>query len=285
MKVGKNGRDFQTLRLILSLSFILAAFGSQKGLSKPKVAVRSQGPLSASPARALSKSKSPKSDPLFGDFGNDGTDRAVLRPSAHSAHTIEDAWREFQLSFGQDLVAEWTPDGHLVSVKGASGVGMISPDFDPKDPRSAIERANEVLKASAPLLEIDPEWPLGNAAARSGELSAQVFFQQTYNEVPLAPVGNVKIDLGRRGELLALYSNYAPHVQIINQLRMDSSEARSHVQETGQIEGGGKVIWVTGTVGGVAQGRHAYQFSVRGHYIVVDGETGATLVHRDMRDY
>lgn len=199
-------------------------------------------------------------------------------------------WKAFQKRFGRSLKPEFSRTGHLVSIKGDWGQGNpAGSDFKPDDPKKAIYRAREILSAASDLIGIQSTWPLENALARGSQISAQVFFSQMHEGTLIAPVGNVKIDLGTRGELLGLYSDYAPSVMISNQVRLDPDEAQQKVIAAFQnsentaltVEGGSKVIWVSGE-----KGRYAYQFIAQGHYqVVVDAESGQVIHTKDIRQH
>jgi len=152
----------------------------------------------------------------------------------HDRHfSTQHYWQQFLQEYGPGLVAEFSSDGHFVSAHNKPGDGApAGSDFSPEDPEKAIARARQILTSAHDLLELRKEWPLENAAARSGSISAQVYFNETHDGVQLAPVGGVKVDLGSRGELLGLYSEYASHVDITNQVTLDPEEARQKVSES-----------------------------------------------------
>src|SRR5205823_3564645 len=121
---------------------------------------------------------------------------------------------------------------------------------------------------------------------RGSSVSAQVYFSQTHEGLLIIPGGEVKVDLGPQGELLGLYSSYAMNVVIVNEIRLDSEQAKAKVisffqdpkLESLYIDGGARMIWVQGH-----EGRYVYQFSVRGQEIIVDAQTGKILSSRNRR--
>lgn len=198
-------------------------------------------------------------------------------------------WREFAEKFGTQLKPEFSKEGNLVSIRGAPGSGTpASAEFHPENPQMAIARAREILAAGRELLGVREDWPLESAAAKNSNVSAQVFFSETYHGVPVAPVGSLKIDLGSQGELVALHSDYASQVEVKNEVLMDSDQARDKAvawmqkQKTGslRVDGGGKVVWVKGS-----DGHFAYQFMISGRQVVVDAQTGGILLTRDRRQF
>jgi len=215
-------------------------------------------------------------------------------PGKGSVLTVEPTdqqklWRDFQDRFGRNLRPEFSRVGNLVSVLGKAGEGEFAPgDFQPDHPQEAIARAREILLGAQGLMGVRASWPLENALARGSPLSAQVFLNQTYEGLMVVPVGIVKVDLGPKGELLGLFSDYVRDVKIENHIQMDSDEAQSRVypafqspnQTSLHVDGGGKVIWVEG-----GSGRYAYQFLVRGRRVVVDAQTGKILDTKDIRQY
>jgi hypothetical protein len=201
------------------------------------------------------------------------------------------SWDRFTEKFGSDLVPEFSKDGYLVAVRGRVGEGVVAQSsFDPTNPRMAIARAREILHAVSDLIGFQEEWPLENAAARSGIHSAQVFFAQTYEGVSVGPSGNVKIDLGPKGELIGLDSDYAAEITIANAIILDSEQAKQKVplafqkQENSDlissVDGGGKVLWISGR-----EARFAYQFSVNGQQVIIDAASGNVLFSKNRRHY
>lgn len=208
------------------------------------------------------------------------------KKSIHQDHTkprdLKQLWTEFQKKYGPNLQAEFSESGQLLAVRGEMKKGIGVSDFHLDNPQQAIARAREVLQAAQELLRLRPDFPLENAAARSSSLSVQVYFNEAYQGVMLAPMGNIKVDLGPEGELLALYADYASEVQVVNQAKLNSDQARQKAVEgiagEPQVGGGNQVVWVQGKIG-----RFAYQFAVQGRQVVVDAETGSILFSRDSR--
>lgn len=214
----------------------------------------------------------------------------------------DQAWDQFNKRFGNQLEPAFSATGQLVSIKGSStqkadakkGLSPSLRFFRVDRTENVAARAQEILRAAEGLLEIDPNWPLQIAGVQRGPFSAQAYFQQTYQGLQVFPVGAVKVDLGSKGELLALSSDYAPRIQITNHEKLSLDEARTKAMErvlaeiedatkrrSVRPEAGTKVVWVSQAE--VAQ--IAYRFSIEGREVVVDAETGAILFHRDRRQF
>jgi hypothetical protein len=208
---------------------------------------------------------------------------------SNSSPHRDSEWAQFTEKFGSNLRAEFAENGQLVSVQGQidSGNATVS-GFRPQDPQKAIDRAQDIVAAAQKLLGVKNEWPLGKPVTQGSPISAQVFMTETYRGMRVAPVGSLKVDLGPQGELLALYSNYASEVRVTNEAVLSSAEAQikalsvvNSPQDTAvRVDGGEKVVWVTGN-----EGRIAYQFMVRGREVIVDAQTGKILHSRDKRQF
>jgi len=189
-------------------------------------------------------------------------------------------WKYFNEKFGPHLKAEFSNDGRLVSIRGTLGGGHPADrKFRSENSQMAIERAQEILKEAGNLIGIRADWPLAREVARGNRISAQVFFTEMYQGVPLAPVGSVKVDLGSRGELLALDSDYVPQVDIRNEVLLSPEQAQKKAGVPVQSNAE-EVIWVTGK-----EGYYAFQFLAQGYQVLVDAQTGRVLVKRDIRQF
>jgi len=203
----------------------------------------------------------------------------------------EKEWKEFVKKFGPDLKPVFLKNGQLVSVRGdPAGSNATDPAFRPDDPKKAIARAREILAAAEDLLGLRPDWPLESAATRGSFISAQVFFNETHDGVTVEPVGNIKIDMGSKGELVGLYSDYASRVKITNEVILDSEQAQTKAIATARfqnketsprVDGGSKIIWVVSE----SEGHFAYEFLVNGRKVIIDAQTGDVLFSKDRRHF
>ena len=198
-------------------------------------------------------------------------------------------WKNFSEKFGTKLKPQFSEGGQLVSIRGQLGEGETSPNFNPQDPQKSIARAREIIAAASGLMGLRPDFPLGDANTRGSAITSQVFMSESYEGIPLSPVGNVKIDLGTHGELVALYSDYAPHLTVSNQFQLSTEDAKvsalstikkSDSDSALEVDGGAKLIWVS-----EGSGKSAYEFMVQGRQVIVDAGSGKVLFNRDRRQY
>ncbi len=205
-----------------------------------------------------------------------------LRPNGQSA------WQSFQEKFGSGLQGDFMADGTLVTVRGMPGKTEFAKNsFDLRNPQSVIARAKEIVTAASGLLDVRQSSPLGEPTVQGDQYSAHLMFPQTSEGLPLAPKGAISIDLGSKGELLGLYSDYIRDLQVTNQHRIGQDEAASLAQgsaasqtSSSRPEGGREILWVSGSAG-----KRAYEFFIDGKQIIVDAETGAILAQKDKRRF
>ncbi|MGZ3700111.1 MAG: hypothetical protein ACXVCH_18610 [Bdellovibrionota bacterium] len=198
----------------------------------------------------------------------------------------DEGWNRFKERFGKDLRPEFY-GGKLVSI---SGTGTpAGKEFDPTDPQKVIARGREMIEAAKDLLKIDPAFPPGNPRVHGTEASAQVFFEEEFDGIPVEPHGPIKVDLDSDGGLSALYSDYVPNVHITNNKTLVSGEdAKSSAVAAiamtqfmggpGPI-GGNQVLWVRNG----NEGRRAYEYNVQGWQVIVDAGDGSILSKHDKR--
>ncbi|MEO5971166.1 MAG: hypothetical protein ABIQ95_14655 [Bdellovibrionia bacterium] len=224
-----------------------------------------------------------------------GPSSPVAKPtSLVDQKTSKEKWQVFTERFGPDLEPQFNADGQLVSIRGVPGQGVAATDdFKTQDPQKVISRGQEILSAAHDLLGLTADLPLSNPIPRGGPLTAQLYFRETYRGLTVLPEGNLKIDLGLKGEILGLSSNYIPEIKVVSDVRLTSQDAFSKAlssMDEGKLPSiamthgnssseGNKVVWVTQAT----QGHVAYQFFIRGHEIVIDAGTGEVLSSRDRR--
>jgi hypothetical protein len=206
--------------------------------------------------------------------------------SSEPTSSLLSDWKEFQASFGQDLKATFYR-GKLVAIEGQYGDAKRGPaGFSPRDSKQAIARAHELIQASAKMLKLNASFPLGHPMTRGSLNSAQVFFKETHQGLPLEPNGQVTVNLGPEGQLVALHANYAADVQIKNQRTLNEEEAQKKIPTqmaaSPLSEGGRAIVWTSKTASG-EEGRHAYEFYASGKQVIIDAQTGVVLSQRDSR--
>jgi hypothetical protein len=222
---------------------------------------------------------------------------AAVAP-AHAAHAPDGrAWDEFRARFGTGLARQVSGEGYVTAVRGAPGKGVrAEDDFKPTDEAAALSRAREVLAGAHELLELDPRLPLADTVTRTGPVSAQVYFRETWQGVPIEPSGGVLVDLGPQGELLGIDADYEHGLKVTGARRLGVGEARAAAESAltdaiggqGPLAGGRAVVWVTHArrePGTPATGRPAYVYDAGGREVVVDAETGQVLESRDRRQF
>jgi hypothetical protein len=205
----------------------------------------------------------------------------------------DDPWKVFRESFGSDLQVEWGTNGRATGIRGVPGKGeRAGPDFKSADSRLAIARAREILEAAHDLLGLDEDLPLSSPVARGGDVSAQVYFQESYDGVPLAPVGGVTVDLGAQGEVLNIHSDYVRDVKVVNERKLNPDQTRSAAiaaipDQASSLTtvGGNPVVWVSRTPDGTATGKYAYEYNVQGRQVIVDAANSEILFRRDRRQF
>ena len=209
--------------------------------------------------------------------------RKVPKPS--EAPQPKANWEKFQSEFGDELDGNFSDTGILLSVQGKVNRNNPAPsNFRTDNEQEVRARAKEILDSAKSLLGVENRAPLILSKTRLGPYSAQVFYSETNNGIPIAPMGEVKIDLGPHGELLGLYSSYVSEIPFHTEFQLSPSEARSRAlanrPQAGQAIGGRRIIWVAS-----GEGRAAYEYSIRGHEIVIDAKTGEILSEENSRQY
>jgi len=220
------------------------------------------------------------------------TSHANTKPQA-KAVSRDMLIRKLKERFGDGLQLEFDPDGHLVSIRGSVAGRRAGTSFRPEDPQKAIARAKEVLDLSQELLGLEPDWALGTPISRGNTASAQVYFHQSQEEIAISPEGEIRVDLGSEGQLLSLYSNYVPGVQVSNSRSLTPDQSKAYALEAAsdrgpapkRADGGYPVIWAdrTAATGGTTRGYHAYEYHVHGEKIVIDAATGKVLSRENRR--
>ncbi len=246
----------------------------------------SSAPVAQSAAPAVSSAPSPVASAA----------PVAALPKSPPIISLAPAIEKFRERFGHELVVEQDRAGQrVVRVRGAPGSGKRgSPSFSPEDPQKAIARAKDVLKGMRDLLGVSEELPLATPIAKTGAVSAQVYFKETYQGVELGPSGSVTVDLGAQGEVLNVNSDYVPKLTVGNERKLDAERAKVFAQaaitDAGhgglKAKGGNPVVWVVpGGWGGSQEGLHAYEYNVQGWQVIVDAGSGEVLSRQDQRQH
>ena len=259
----------------------------------PSGQVSRQGIPSASPSLAqapsikpaIPKKRSPSASPSPGSKS----------PVDHERNKEpKEKWQEFTQKFGSDLEPQFNSDGQLISVRGMLGQGVAADtNFRTQDPQKITLRGQEIVSAAQELLGLRAELPLSNPIPQGGPVTAQLYFRETYHGLILLPEGTLKIDLGPKGEILGLDSDYLSKINIISDVRLTSQDAfakalssmdrrKSFPISTTPVmpsAEGNKVVWVTQAT----QGHVAYQFFIQGREVIVDAGTGEVLSSKNRK--
>ena len=252
-----------------------------------------QGIPSASPSLtqapsivpAIPKKRSPSAPPSAG---------STSQVDHEGKKDLKGKWQQFTQKFGPDLEPQYNSDGQLISVRGVLGQGVAADThFRTQDLQKITLRGQEIVSAAQDLLGLRAELPLSNPIPQGGPVTAQLYFRETYHGLILLPEGNLKIDLGPKGEILGLDSDYLSKIDIISDVRLTSKEAfakalssmdrgKSFPIPTNPVmrsSEGNKVVWVTQAT----QGHVAYQFFIHGREVVVDAGTGKVLSSKNRK--
>jgi hypothetical protein len=209
-----------------------------------------------------------------------------------SAKESLDLWEHFKSRFGGSLVAQFSLDHRVVSIRGEAGKGTLGrADFNPTIEAQLKERGQEILSALSPLIGERQDWPVEFQEARTGRVSGQVFFRETYDGLVVKPIGVIRVDLGSRGELLGFTSDYIPGAQAIQPAVLSEQEVEEQARvvlgrqniaglSSSGMRSGQKIVWVSGS-----SARYAYEFFVEGRNLVIDAQNGKTLLFRDRRNF
>jgi hypothetical protein len=263
---------------IVALGVGVASMGVRYWLSEGRRIIHppsvGQVPLTVASMTPISKNQ--KSPPVF-----------LFKESNEVKDRLK-KWQAFKQKFGSDLEPQFNSKGQLVSVRGALGQGHpAAHDFRTGDLQKVTLRGQEILKEAQELLGLRAELPLSSPIPRSGPVTAQLYFKETYRGMALLPEGSLKIDLGPQGELLELYSGYLPKINVVYDGRLSAEDAwvralASVNRDKASLfpnSGGLKVVWMSQAT----QGHVAYQFFIRGHEIVIDAANGEVLSSRDRK--
>jgi hypothetical protein len=189
-------------------------------------------------------------------------------------------WNAVEKKYGEALTPNFDSNGKLTSIRGqAEPEKRGKTSFDPKVESSVRKRALEILEDLSELMGVDPK-TFTDIQMRTGEISAQIFFKQTVDGLPVLPVGNTSLVLGPSGEILEMSTDALGSIKIENSVSIPVEQAKAYLGDP-LAEGGRLVVW--SDTSGAA--RKAYDFVSRGQQVVVDAQNGNILFKRDRRQY
>lgn len=210
-------------------------------------------------------------------------------PQLRARSQLKEAVTQFQEKYGLHLQAEWTGDHRFLRIIGSIGQGeSASFEFHPSREDQVRRRAQEILASAHDLLDWRSEIPLEVSRVSPGQVSAQVYFKQKFEGQVIEPVGQVKMDLGPHGELIALYSGYVSGFTMKNQRALNQQQALEKLfdflkeihrePKSNEVPQSVPMIWVQGD-----SAYYANQYRVMGLLIVMNAQTGEILFSKDIR--
>lgn len=195
--------------------------------------------------------------------------------------------------FGSHAKATYNEKGFLIELKSDSESADYISGFDLADNNSVIDRAKEILGELKTHLGIERLSDLGEPVIQKSDVSAIIEFPQLSDAgFPMRPSGATTVRIGASGQILGLTSTWVSgRIQIQNQWKLNSSQARARAQSTATEPSyssnpspAKKILWVASIDSQHrAHAFHAYEFSVNGRQVVVDAATGEILFNRDRR--
>jgi hypothetical protein len=183
------------------------------------------------------------------------------------------------------------PDGQLVSFRQRGG-SRAPGAYDPLDKKQILTRARDFLRDAREALALAPDTELLDESVRADSHQGDVFLRQSYQGIPLGPVGAATLTLGPQGELRSFSGDLLSGAWAVTGAFKLTAEAASRMAlasvagaESHQSRGGTRRIWIVAREDGTVEGRPSYEFMVQGRRVVVDAQTGEILLRRDRRIY
>lgn len=201
----------------------------------------------------------------------------------------------FLRHFGSELDLKFSSDHRLVRIRSSRKPGVAARTFQSGDYESVRKRSQEILDQVKSLIAYNPDFPVGENAIRSDEVSSQIEFTEKYRGVPLAPFGGITVQLDQNGGIRGLYSTYISEVRISNEASMDETEARelapkkihfSRTQDT-PVGKGELILFTPGPQDSEqpVELKYAYRYSIDGRDVILDASNGNILSERDRRQF
>lgn len=211
---------------------------------------------------------------------------AVARPIERALASVDrKSWHDTQQRLGKKLSARFE-QGRLLEMSGTLDDGERAKGFDPSSKVSVVNRAREVARWIGPYVGV-PQDQWSSARVVTGTSSAQVYFEQSRDGLPLLPAGVVSMDFGPDGQLLSLTTRLFPDVQIQGEEKIPHTLAESIAREGSAANmpslGGRRVLWVPHPDPSANQtlAYRAYEFFVGPKQILVNATTGHVISSRD----
>ena len=212
-------------------------------------------------------------------------DTMTVTPHSQPASSLTQ--KQLKETFGEQVRADFDQKGHLISLsKGTDLTQSNDRTFSPHDAKSVLSQAHKLLSSATSLINIRQDSPLGTPTVHTGQYSAQVFYKQLYKTFPVYPHGNITLDIGPKGELLNLSSDYVHGITTTNHIKLTRQDAQNAISQQFPeelSEGGRIIVWIPTPTN--PNGQFAYEFLVKGKKILIDAETGKILSRKDQRQF
>ncbi len=235
---------------------------------------------------SLQETPAPSPIPSRNPISAEAARQQIMNGSADgraSAEKRREQSRHIVEKLGKGFAVEYSPEGQLLAITGKPRPDEIrEADFKPSSSDQVAKRSRELMKELLPALGLAVGTRLGEPRVQPGEVSAQVYFQQTQEGVPIAPFGSVTLLLGPAGEILRVDNSSLSELHVEGDAKLSISEARLAAGAAASriVEGGEQVVWATSSTGAA---RPAYQFESQGRQIVIDASSGKVILNRDRR--
>lgn len=216
---------------------------------------------------------------------------ALRNKPSNNKHS-QDLWSRFSEKYGTALKPQFVENGLLIGIKGGLDTGTPSEEaFHPDHPEVVKRRSDEILAEAQELLGLQTDSPVQSSGVKSGPLTAQVYYEEFYHGKLVLPASGIRIDLGPKGQLISLSSDYAPNLKVVNQEKINLTQAQEKAIETIHKQSPGlgsispdasqAVIWIHSPQEAYA----AYRILIDGREVVINAENGSILINRDRRQY
>ncbi|MEK6579317.1 MAG: hypothetical protein AABZ55_08845, partial [Bdellovibrionota bacterium] len=183
--------------------------------------------------------------------------------------------KQLRAQFGPDVKIEIGESNRLVSIRASKEFRFQRREVIANE-ADAIRRAEEILGLLRDEIGIRPESPLSEPVVRLTENTALVYFQQTLKGLPVAPFGQVTVQLDLHGGLNRLDSDYLSGLRVENEISgVNNFSPPSEPMSS--------IVWVAREYAtrDNPSGKYAYQYVSSGVQVVIDAQTGVILFQKN----
>ncbi len=211
--------------------------------------------------------------------------------------SIEKSIEDVMSRLGKSIQSKFNSNGNLVSMDGAIQKNYFRDDFfNPMNKDKIKLRALNVLEELSLFMGLNDQYPMVLTQISPGRVTAQAFFEQKFGELIMTPRGKMSLRFGPSGEVIGMDSTYSPSVSIKNEFSLDEDQAAQYALKSAQysdskISGSvqvvmnRKILWVSDFTSKNPSANKAYEFQIAGKQIVIDGQSGKVLFHKNQRHY